>query len=144
MSLKQYILSLPSCMIYGDDDEYRNKIRRVFQFDPNEKYDYDGKITDFNILDAKTKNELFFDSKHMAKNMDQLYEDTKDDSHFKELYLAASGRMFSTDPKIGQAVLCSYDTFSWYYSCVWYFYLNGVSGLLACSAYKNLKSYFNR
>jgi hypothetical protein len=41
--------------------------------------------------------------------MEVLYEETKDDPLFRNLYDLAAARMFSVDRKIGQSVLFSYD-----------------------------------
>jgi hypothetical protein len=142
-SLRKHIISLPSCIQYENDTEYRNHIRRIFRFDPNEKFTYNGKITKFSKLDSQTQDEIMFDSKQVTETMDEMYRDTSKEGHFQELYIHAAGRMFSTDPHIGHAIICSYDTFQWYYTCVWYFYVGGVSSLLMCSEYEKLKSYFN-
>jgi hypothetical protein len=56
----------------------------------------------------------------LETGMDKLFLATCEDPIFRTLYEYAAGRMFSTDLKIGQAVLCSYDTFPWYFSCVWH------------------------
>ena len=143
MTLKEHITSLSSFIQYNNDTEYRAHIRKIFRFDANEKFTYGGKITKFSEMDQETQDELMFDSKQVSQTMDELYEDTIKDSVFRELYMSAAGRMFSTDPKIGHAIVCSYDTFQWYYACVWYFYVGGVSSLLMCSDYEKIKSYFN-
>ena len=114
MTLKEHITSLSSFIQYNNDAEYRAHIRKIFRFDANEKFTYGGKITKFSELDQETQDELMFDSKQVSQTMDELYEDTIKDGVFRELYMSAAGRMFSTDPKIGHAIVCSYDTFQWY------------------------------
>lgn len=144
MDFKNYIISLPSFIHYKSDEEYRGCVRHIFRFDLNETYSYEGKLTNFSQLDVKTQDELLFDNKALTESMDRLYEDTIKEPFFQDLYLHAAGQMFSTDPKIGQAVLCSYDTLHMYYACVWFFYVGGVSALLSCAEYKKLNHYFIR
>ena len=141
--MKKHIISLPSFINYGTSTEYRAHIRHIFRFDPTEKFTYNGKLTDFSELDQITQDELLFDNKNLSASMDVLFEDTKTEPFFQDMYLHAAGQMFSTDLQIGQAILCSYDTFNLYFACVWYFYVGGISGLLMCSEYQKLKSYFN-
>lgn len=137
-----FIVSLPSSFEYTSDVEYRNHLRRVFRFDPHEKYTYKGSLVEFSELDPVTQDELLFDNTSMSSNMDILMEDTMHDYIFQEIYMNAAARMFSTDVKIGQAVACSYDTFNWYFTCCWHFYVGGVSAVKTCSEYKKLKNYF--
>ena len=143
MDIKQYIISLPSCITYITNKEYRAQIRHVFRFDPNERFTYDGTLTAFSELDQKTQDELMFDNKTLSASMDVIFNDTNEESYFHDLYVCAAGQMLSTDPKIGQAVLCSFDTFHLYFACIWYFYVGGISGLLLCAEHRKLKSYFN-
>ena len=143
MDMKSHLISLPSSIHYTTNADYRGHIRRIFRFDPTEKFTYNGKMTAFAELDAKTQDELLFDNKKLSACMDVIFEDTISEPYFQDMYLHAAGQMFSTDAKIGQAVLCSYDTFHLYYACVWYFYVGGVSGLLMCAEHQKLKSYFN-
>ncbi len=141
-SYLDYFSHLPSYIVYSNDTEYRECVRKVFQFNPLEKYNYNGKLCHFNDLDPVTQDELMYDSKTVETHMDELFDLTKDCVHFRELYLYAAGRMFSTEHKIGQAVLCSYDTFHYYYSCIWYYLHGGSSSLLSCKEYQQLKSYY--
>lgn len=142
MDFKSYFVTLPSCIHYRTDEEYRGRIRQIFRFDPAKIFTYDEKMTDFSELDPNTQDELLFDTNAISGSMDKMYEDTSKEPFFQDLYLQAAGQMFSTDPKIGQAVLCSYDTFHLYYACVWFFYVDGISGLLSCAEYKKLKTHF--
>lgn len=143
MDYIEYIKSLPSCLMYSDDSEYREKLRMFLRFDKDEKFTYNGKITKFSDLDEITQDELLFDSKNTTKHMDILYEITNKEHVFREIYIHAAARMFSEDPKIGQAVVCSYDTFRWYYASVWYFLNGGISGLCVCPEIKKLKNHFS-
>ena len=138
-----YFSNLPSIVSYQNDTEYRDCLRTVFQFDPHEKYTYDGKLCAFQELDSQTQDELLFDSQAVSKNLDIWYDRTKNNDLFSTLYLHAAGRMFSTDPKIGQAILCSYDFFPAYYASMWYFFYGGQDAVVKdCREYMDLKREF--
>lgn len=141
MDFIEHFKSLPSAIMYDNDNEYRNVIRNVFNFDRNTFYDYHGKIKNLNEVDPISKDELLYDSEAVTHSMNFIYNATKNNGEFSEMYLKAAARMFSTDPQIGQAVLCSYDTFHWYYSCVWFFLNGGHSSLVSCNDFKNLNTY---
>lgn len=143
MDIKNYIVSLPSTIHYSNDTEYRAQIRKIFRFDPTEAYTYNGKLSIWSELDNQTQDELLFDNRQISESMDIIFEDTKAEPYFQEMYLFAAGQMLSLDPKIGQAVLCSYDTLHLYFACIWFFYVGGISGLLNCPEHQKLKSYFN-
>ena len=138
-----YYSTLPSFIVYETNQEYRDCIRLVFRFDPKETFTYDGQIQSFDSLDEETQDELLFDSKRVYESMDIMYQLTSTSLFFQELYLNAAGRMFSTDPKIGQAVVCAYHTFDLYHACVWYYFFGGTTSLYACGEYSKLKTYFN-
>ena len=137
-----YFIQLPNIIHYSNDEEYRQAVRKAFRFNPHESYTYDGLIQDPSKLDDITKDELCLDVESMEFGMSALYEATISELYFKKLYIKAAGRMFSTDPKIGQAVLCSYDTFIWYYGCMWHYLRAGNSGLKQCIEYKKLNACF--
>jgi hypothetical protein len=142
MDFLEYFKSLPSVIVYASNREYRAHIRKTFRFDPTETYSYEGKWVNFDDLDEESKDELMFDSNSMSKSMDILLKATENDHFFQDLYRHAAGRMFSESLEIGQAVVCSYDTFHLYYSCVWYYLHGGTSSLSAIEEYKKLKAYF--
>lgn len=142
MSFLDKYKQLPSAMIYSDNIEYRNSIRKVFQFDLNEKYSYDGKVNNYDELDEISRDELLFDNKSMVNGMNELFYATKKNSIFQDLYKSAAARMFSESMEIGQAVLCSYDTFSWYHTCVWFYLNSGITEVISCAEYNNLQKYF--
>jgi hypothetical protein len=133
--------SLPSWLYYSTNKEYRDTIRKVFRFHDEKKSTYaDMKLSDVyeTDLDAETLDEVSFDTEQMEIGMQTLYEITEKQTLFQELYALAAGRMFSTDPKIGQAVLCSFDYFSEYHTVVWYYLLDGYSAAIKCPSYENL------
>lgn len=133
--------SLPSWLYYSTNKEYRDTIRKVFRFNKTKKSTYANLEINHiyeNEFDAETIDELSFDTEQMERGMQTLYEITKEQTLFQELYILAAGRMFSTDPKIGQAVLCSFDYFSDYHTIVWYYLLDGYSAAIKCPSYDKL------
>ena len=114
MDFLEYFKNLPSVIVYATNREYRDRIRKVFRFDPKETYSYEGKRVNFEDLDEESKDELMFDSTSMSSSMDILFHATENDPFFQDLYRHAAGRMFSESPEIGQAVVWSYDTFHLY------------------------------
>lgn len=142
MEYLSYFKSLPSAIVYSSNQEFREHIRKAFRFDPKEKFTYHGKLAEFEDLDDESKDELMFDSKSLSTSMDILFKATENDSFFQDLYRHAAGRMFSESLEIGQAVVCSYDTFQLYYSCVWFYLHGGSSSLSSSEEFKKLKAYF--
>jgi hypothetical protein len=69
-------------------------------------------------LDEETQDELLYDEKTMSIIMDEIYDATKNNDLFNELYDLAAARMFSTDRTIGQAVLLSYDYLCFFHNCL--------------------------
>jgi len=135
--------SLPSWLYYSTNKEYRDTIRKVFRFNDTKKSTYaDMKLNHVyeTDVDEETKDELSFDTAQMERGMQLLYEITCSQALFQELYLLAAGRMFSTDPTIGQAVLCSFDYFSDYHTVVWYYLLDGYSAAVKCPSYEKLQN----
>jgi hypothetical protein len=142
MEFIEYFRSLPSVIVYTNNKEYRDHIRKALRFDPKEKYTYEGKLVNMEDMDEESRDEILFDSKAVSKSLDAIFEATKHESFFRELYEHAAARMFSEDLEIGLAVVCSYDVFNLYYSCVWYYLQGGVSSLFAIQETKKLKAYF--
>lgn len=116
----------PSTIKYSNNAEYRACIRRVFEFKKDVKSYYaDLKETDFDSnLDEESKDEMEFDPLPMQHGLDLIFKNTIDDPYWEEVYLLAAATMFSTDVTIGQAVLCSYDYFAIYYTCLWHFFID--------------------
>jgi hypothetical protein len=100
--------------------------------------DLDASEINHEDLDEESRDEMQFDMEKVNSNLNALYECTKQEYVFEELYKSAAGKMFSTDPLIGQAVLCSYDYFMLYHSCLWFYFHPGPSGIRECAEYKQL------
>jgi hypothetical protein len=82
---------------------------------------YEDKINSLNSierLDHETEDEISYDDESAANTMDYIYEKTKNNSLFIEVYKIAASKMISEDPTIGQAVLLSYDYLPFYYLCL--------------------------
>jgi hypothetical protein len=75
-------------------------------------------IDDLNDIDEETKDELLYDEQKTSIVMDELYNATKHNELFNELYDLAAATMFSTDRTIGQAVLLSYDYLCYFHNCL--------------------------
>lgn len=132
---------------YKNNNEYRQHLRNIFRMSASSYTNYAD--LSFNIQDTldddeydeETLDELNFDTDSLSYYMELIYRDTIQQPIFEELYLHAAGRMFSEDPNIGQSVLCSYDTFHWYFSCIWYFYSYG--SIHEIPEYLELRKYLN-
>lgn len=96
---------------YSDNTEYRQTLRDLFDM----KIDCCELLDD---LDEESRDELLFDEQTMSQSMDVLFEQTKDDACFQELYDLAAALFFSTDRGIGQAVLMSYDYLEAFHKCL--------------------------
>ena len=145
MNFQKLWKSQPSKIQYSCNKEYRQWIRTLFDFEPGKtllspvlELELEKDIE----IDEETRDENFFDSEKMNEALMNLFLATKDHPFFQELYLHAAARMFSTDLEIGQVVVCSYDTFSWYYTCLWYFFHN-IGPLDILYEYRQLKQWFS-
>lgn len=105
---------------YNNTNEYRKEIRRIFCMDSSNYPDIDDSI------DIESKDELEYDEKTMSVALDRIYANTKDHPTFKEIFEKSAGCMFSIDPEIGLAVLCSYDYLDVFIPCYREYMLTGV------------------
>ena len=119
---------------YKDNETYRKSLRQVVNMDisklniPWDQMDDD--------LDEETKDELLFDNYAMSSTMDYIYDKTKENDFFKEIYLLGASKMFSTDPNIGLSILFSYDFFDLFHLCLQDFFNNKLDTI----NYNNLKN----
>jgi len=98
-------------LTYANDAEYRQTVRRLFcMISPK----------DMNIddLDEITRDEQDFDPEAAESTMDHIYEKTKGNPLFQQLYDGAAAKMISMDRSIGLAVLCSYDYLALFHKCL--------------------------
>lgn len=99
-----------SIISYDDNKTYRAVLRQLFYIDSDEVLaELTKTYPDIGSIDVETLDELTIDITKIESTMTVLYEETKDDPPFQRLYDLAAARMFSTDRKIGQSVLFSYD-----------------------------------
>jgi len=96
---------------YLDNSGYRESLRRVFQMDVSN-------ITNVDDLDDESRDEILYDERSISKCLDFVFEKTKSIPAFAELYLIGAGRMLSSDPEIGLAVVFSYDYFALFHLCL--------------------------
>jgi len=75
-------------------------------------------------IDHITNDENNYDEESMSKEMDIIYEKTRNHKLFQYLYQHGAAKMFSMDQEIGLAVLCSYDYFHLFHMCLRDFFKN--------------------
>jgi hypothetical protein len=102
--------------MYSTTSEYRQFLRRICCMEPGKLYsDQDYQIRD--PVDEETQDEFTYDEVAMSRFLDRIYTATKTNPLFQTLYIHAAALMFSEDPEIGLAVLCSYDYLADFYAC---------------------------
>jgi hypothetical protein len=145
--MEKRMKNLPQTIQYSDNKEYRQRFREIFDISESARTCYANiEVSLDKDEDLETKDELNYDTSMMEKGMEEWFLKTNNTesnplSVFKELYLSAAGRMFSTDLRIGQAVICSYDTFHLYYACIWALYNN--HNIESLSEYQTLRKWFS-
>jgi hypothetical protein len=145
--MEKRMKNLPQTIQYSDNKEYRQRFREIFDISESARTCYANiEVSLDKDEDLETKDELNYDTSMMEKVMEDWFLKTNNTesnplSVFKELYLYAEGRMFSTDLRIGQAVICSYDTFHLYYACIWALYNN--HNIESLSEYQTLRKWFS-
>ena len=135
-----YLKGLPSQYNYNSNKEYRNVLRIVFRMDSKKVTPYaDFTTEELNeTIDDESRDEMQCDMDQIGVCLTEIYKKTKDETIFQNMYKKAAGQMLSEDPTIGQTVLCSYDYFALYYSCLWYYFQAGTTGLETSVEYKRL------
>lgn len=103
--------NLDKDVYYTNNTEYRQCLRELFNMECSHNPELEG-------IDEETKDELLYDENTMSSIMDEIYNATKKNDLFNELYDLAAARMFSTDRTIGQAVLLSYDYLCFFHNCL--------------------------
>jgi hypothetical protein len=138
--------NFPSSISYNNNTEYRDWIRRIFRFNKNAKTYY-AELTEKEMeieIDEESRDEMEFDLDNMQIGLDFLFDTTISSPIFEELYILSAATMFSTDFKIGQSVLCSYDFFYLYYTCLWYFFMDTSRKIETIAEYQKLRSMFRK
>lgn len=114
---------------YYNDVSYRQCLRNMFEM--NEQIPH-------KEIDDITNDENNYDEESMSKSMDIVYEKTKDNILFQNLYQHGAAKMLSLDQEIGMAVLCSYDYFHLFHMCLKDFFHDFVSFNEESESYKSL------
>lgn len=111
------IYSTSAIVHYSNTAEYRACLRKLFQMN---KENIDITLAEYkNIeLDEETLDELAYDEKSATKVLDYVYDCTKDDPLFQNVYQLAAALMFSQDMNIGLSVLFSYDYLHYFHPCI--------------------------
>jgi len=111
------------CQIdYVDNKGYRQFLRGIFEMNSGNYQEKINSIKSVEELDEETEDEISYDEEAASKTMDKIYEKTKKNALFKNLYKIAASKMLSEDETIGQAVLFSYDYLKDFYLCLVDFY----------------------
>lgn len=105
---------------YSNNMEYRSVLRQIFYM----SCDLDKLKEENPDYDDETLDEELYDSKHVNRALDFIYEHTKTNPIFTELYEKAAARMISTDLTIGLAVLFSYDHLKLFHECLVAYFSN--------------------
>lgn len=158
---KAHLTSCPVTISYDSNRGFREHVRRIFDFEPGvvsyygdsvEHVAKTGGLAEVNESDPivpvnlpeltendirETADELEYDDEAMTSGRMSWYEFTEDHPDFLEIYTHAAYKMISTDPTIGQCVLCGYHTFPEYYKCVRSYLLTGTPDLGAISYLAN-------
>jgi len=99
---------------YNSDDDYRGCFQNVFFsgiHDNNSNDDNDDN-------DDETKQNDGYEKDKVDYAMEYLFNLTKDDPLFCNLYELAAAQMISTEKEIGQCILFSYHYFHLFHSCL--------------------------
>jgi hypothetical protein len=73
---------------------------------------------DDETIDEETRDEMMYDNDAVITVMGNLYDLTRDNVLFQNLYDLAAEKMISTNREIGQAVLFSYDYLPLFHKCL--------------------------
>lgn len=98
---------------YNNDNQYRKCLRIVFNMDLTTSSNYIKYLEKMNdeTFDEETEDEMLFDNDSVVKGLSFIYDKTKDNCNFRELYELAAAKMISQDLNIGMTICFSYDYF---------------------------------
>lgn len=106
----EYILPLDAELRYETDDEYRQCIQDLISSCPPVVAELGTAISEYDDDDDDTHADA------ITLFLDFVYQETKEDPMFRNLYEAAAPQFFSEDPTIGLVVLFSYDYLSLFFA----------------------------
>lgn len=119
---------------YSNTTEYRQLLRELFSMD-KQKYPVHSLDPD---IDVESKDELEYDEDAAKIFMDDVYNKTKNNSLFRDIYSKGSSFMFSQDINIGVAIMFSYDYLDSFISCYMDFCKNPTNFNKQTSSYQTL------
>ena len=99
--------------VYTDNKSYRSTLRQLFCMDVSMCH-----VTVDESMDDESRDELMYDNDAVITVMGNLFELTRDNVLFQNLYDLAAEKMISTNREIGQAVLFSYDYLPLFHKCL--------------------------
>jgi len=110
--MPNYDITSPSIQ-YSNDIEYQELFRFIF-------YNARTQIDKTTVHDNQEDNddELFYDEKIVNHAIDELYQLTKRNVLFQNLYKKAAAKVMSMNKTIGQCILFSYDYFREFHPCI--------------------------
>lgn len=122
---------------YENNFQYRQCLRDVFGMDVSKNPPkWDEMDPD---LDEETRDELIFEGEAISQGMDYIYNTTKDNTAFNQLYLDAAALMLSQSPDIGLSILFAYDYFALFHKCLRVFFENPSGFSILTPEFKELK-----
>jgi hypothetical protein len=105
--------NIDAIAVYTDNKSYRSTLRRLFFMDVSMCH-----VTVDESMDDESRDELMYDNDAVITIMGNLFELTRDNVLFQNLYDLAAEKMISTNREIGQAVLFSYDYLPLFHKCL--------------------------
>ena len=105
-------------IIYDNNKGYRQCLRELFEMNQATYQEKINAIKSREELDEETEDEVSYDDSAAEKTMDEIYEKTKDNVLFKNIYKIAAAKFLSEDESIGLVVLFSYDFMSSFIACL--------------------------
>jgi len=105
--------NIDAIAVYTDNKSYRSTLRRLFFMDISMCSEMDNES-----MDEESRDEMMYDNDAVITVMGNLFELTRDNVLFQNLYDLAAEKMISTNREIGQAVLFSYDYLPLFHKCL--------------------------
>ena len=125
----QFLQFEPTSLAYSNNTEYRSALRQFFKMNPV--------FCPTDDLDPETADELMYDTDTTIKCISAIYDTTKDNERFMNLYKCAAGRIFSEDASMGLTLLFCYDHFASFVPVLVDFW-NGICDSNAIAKYEIL------
>jgi hypothetical protein len=97
--------------MYSTNAEYRAVFRAYFKMDVKNLEEEYAFLKDD---DPESFDEMLYDETAVSVGMKQMFEKTKDNTKFIELYRSAAARFFTEDLETGVCVLLTFDYFADY------------------------------